>query len=291
MVLRVVVLLSLVLTVSLAWLESSNDSSGGERPQATDRYNSIEGGVFHTHYKIIYKKGSELDFSKGQLQAEIEKRLGNLNKVASGWDRASEVSCYNMGNREFEFEVSAELRSLLEMAEYYRVLTQGAFDAGYQDGKVDLSGLAKGYAVDQVCEFLEKELGFEHFLVQIGGEAKARGVNERGRAWTAVIHKPFDASGMAWPTVSLTNTSIATSGQYFKKGHLKDSLSKLPIKNTLYSCSVIHPSNAAADALATALFVMGEKTGKEWADRNKVKAVFITKNGKVVYSAAINEKK
>ncbi|MGB2351911.1 MAG: FAD:protein FMN transferase, partial [Akkermansiaceae bacterium] len=79
--------------------------------------------------------------------------------------------------------------------------------------------------------------------------------------------------------------SMATSGQYFKQSHIRNAAADHAADNDLLSCSVIHPSNATADALATALYVMGAEAGLAWANENKIKAIFIKNDGTIVRSA------
>ena len=82
-----------------------------------------------------------------------------------------------------------------------------------EDVAVDLSAIAKGYAVDAVATLLD-ELGFSDYLVEIGGELRAAGANERGGPWRVAIEKPVPGAAAAQRILLLTDAAIATSGDY-----------------------------------------------------------------------------
>ncbi len=153
----------------------------------------------------------------------------------------------------------------------------------------DLSAIAKGYAVDRVAERLSA-LGFESYLVEIGGEVRARGQNAENRDWQIGIAAP-DSSGGLGQVVHLKNTSVATSGDYrnyFEKdgrrySHTIDPQTGSPITHALASVTVIHPSCTHADALATALNVLGPERGMALAVQEKLPVQFILRqNGRFV---------
>ena len=80
--------------------------------------------------------------------------------------------------------------------------------------------------------------------------------------------------------MQLHDTSVATSGAYFKGEHIFDPATGKPVDHgDLLSASVVHPSNTTADALATALYVMGPERGLAWAEENGVRVIFLLKDG------------
>lgn len=141
------------------------------------------------------------------------------------------------------------------------------------DVHLNLSAIAKGYAVDEVAKLLTHQ-GVQRFMVEIGGEIKTKG------SWTIGIEAP---NGQTPIRVDLENESIATSGnyrQYFiwegrRYPHILNPHTGLPVNSDLFSVSVIHQSNALADAYATAMMVMGSKKAIKLAQRLKLKAVLI----------------
>jgi len=148
----------------------------------------------------------------------------------------------------------------------------------------DLSGVAKGYAVDRVTEAL-RELGYASFLVEIGGELRGRGRKLDGSPWRVAIEAPDPAARRLHRTVPLVNGALATSGDYRKfyraegrwLSHLIDPRTARPVDHSLASVSVLHPKAVWADAWATALIVLGPEQGPVVAEREGLAAHFIVR--------------
>ena len=131
--------------------------------------------------------------------------------------------------------------------------------------QLDFSAMAKGYGVDVIAEFLEK-MGVTDYLVDIGGELRAKGKSGKGNAWSVGIDKPLDAqSRQLQNAVELNNRAIATSGNYRnfyvkdgkKYAHTINPKTGYPEASQLLSVSVFAPDCMTADAYATAFMVMG----------------------------------
>lgn len=150
------------------------------------------------------------------------------------------------------------------------------------DLEVDLSGIAKGYAVDLLAERL-LEAGAADFLIEIGGELRAAGRNRRGEAWRVAVEQPAYERGRAQCLVSLRDEAIATSGSYRnfaarggrRFGHILDPDTGAPPDGALVSVSVVTASAARADGLATALFAMGLERGLALAERERLAVLFL----------------
>ncbi len=150
----------------------------------------------------------------------------------------------------------------------------------------DLSGIAKGYAVDRVAERLA-ELGAADVWVEVGGEVRAAGTNARGQAWRLGIERPQLLPGALQRIVPLADLAVATSGDYRnyreiggeRFSHLIDPRSGWPIRHRLASVSVFHPQCMVADALATALMVMGAEEGYELALAEDLPVFFLVRDG------------
>ena len=151
---------------------------------------------------------------------------------------------------------------------------------------LDLSGIAKGYGVDQVAAYLESQ-GVVNYMIEIGGEIKARGVNAGGSAWRIGVEKPVTDERAVERIIQLENMGMATSGDYRnyfeidgkRYSHIIDPATGYPVSHNLVSVSVLEASNAQADALATALIVMGPEEGYEFASNNRITAMFIIRSG------------
>ena len=136
--------------------------------------------------------------------------------------------------------------------------------------QMDFSAIAKGYAVDEICGLLY-EAGLSDYLVEIGGEVSARGTRADGQAWSIGIESP-DRTGVT-EAAPLRDAAIATSGDYRnyfehdgrRYSHVLDPRTGWPVHHGLTSVTVIASSAATADALATALLVLGPETGLQLA--------------------------
>ncbi len=132
--------------------------------------------------------------------------------------------------------------------------------------ELDLSAIAKGFAVDRVMERLQAE-GVEHALVEVGGELRALGQRPGGGPWRLLVEDPFPGSVQFISRVALQDRALATSGDYrnFRVlpdgsavSHTIDPRSGRPVSKPPASASVLAPTCSLADAWATALSVLGE---------------------------------
>ena len=151
---------------------------------------------------------------------------------------------------------------------------------------LDLSALAKGYAVDVVAEKVSQS-GCNNFMVDIGGEIRVHGVNKKAVSWRLGIESPALDSRGVQQVVGLSGQSIATSGDYrnFKwvngrrVDHILDPRIGKPTKNSVASVTVIHPQAMVADAYATALMVLGYEAGLALAHEQSLGVYFIVHSG------------
>ncbi len=165
---------------------------------------------------------------------------------------------------------------------------------------IDFNALAKGYAVDVFAEFLENK-GVKNYLVEIGGEIRAKGTNAiKQKPWRIGLEDPnFDGTQSYSKVITLQNGAMATSGSYRKfkldkKGnryaHIIDTKTGYPHKSNLLSVSVLANTCIEADAYATALMSMGLERSKEFlAIHPELKVFFIYENqDKELETLAIN---
>ena len=150
----------------------------------------------------------------------------------------------------------------------------------------DLSAIAKGYAADRVGAALDAA-GCTDFLVDVGGELVASGANPEGGPWRVGVERPDLAGRTARRILHITDTAIATSGDYrnFREvdgrrlGHVLDPRTGRPAESFVASATVLHASAMLADAFATALLVLGEEDGLELAERENLAVLLILRDG------------
>lgn len=135
---------------------------------------------------------------------------------------------------------------------------------------IDLSAIAKGYAVDQVATTMD-DLGCKNFLVEVGGEVFASGERFSGGNWRIGVERPDDAGITLGNIAEISDEAMATSGDYrnfhelggIRYSHTIDPKTCRPVKHTLASACIIFKDCMTADALATAMMVMGKNRGEQ----------------------------
>ncbi len=150
--------------------------------------------------------------------------------------------------------------------------------------RCDLSAIAKGDGVDRVALALES-LGLSRHLVDIGGEMRAGGTRNDGRAWRVAVERPDATGGMTEHVVPLRG-SLATSGNYRRfierdgrrLTHVIDPRDGRPIDHATASVTVLHERCALADAWATALLVLGADEGLRLATERELAALFLVRD-------------
>lgn len=151
---------------------------------------------------------------------------------------------------------------------------------------IDLSAIAKGYAVDELALILEQQ-GIEAYLVEVGGEIRTKGQKAQGKPWKVAVESPDITQRRVHKILAMDDNSMATSGDYrnyFEVGgqrfsHSINPFNGKPVQHKLASVTVIHQNCARADALATAMLVMGEVKAKAFAQEHEIKAYLIERQG------------
>ena len=153
---------------------------------------------------------------------------------------------------------------------------------------LDLSGIAQGYTADIIATYLDK-LEINNYMIEIGGEIRARGLNADGLTWRIGIEKPVADRRQVERIIQLDNLGMSTSGDYRnyfeidgkRYSHIIDPVTGWPVAHDLVSVTVLDPSTARADALTTALIVMGPDKGFEFAENHGISAMFIIRHADV----------
>lgn len=169
----------------------------------------------------------------------------------------------------------------------YRYLELNAATMALRSEKpqyIDLSGIAKGYGVDVVARYLDRE-GVQAYLVEIGGEVRVNGRKPDGGAWRLAIEEPTEQARQVNKIVAMDQHAMATSGDYRnyyesdgqRYSHTIDPSTGKPITNRLASVTVITEDSMTADALATAFTVMGYERARALATRENIPAYFIVR--------------
>jgi len=154
---------------------------------------------------------------------------------------------------------------------------------------LDLSGIAKGFAVDEMARVM-RQFAIAAWLVGIDGEMRAAGVKLDGTPWAVAHERPVRGVREAMGVIELQDRAVATSGNYRHYrdigtrtiSHTMDPRSGLPLENGLASVTVLAATGMEADAWATAFLVMGETAGPRLARVMGMDGIFVLANGTVL---------
>lgn len=276
---------------------------------ATESYIKDSGMVFGTTYSITYQYHENLKSDIEDVMKQVDNSLSPFNKssvitainnntstkadkyltevftlaqtVNKETDGAFDitvaplVNAWGFGFRSGTKPTEAQTDSLLAIVGQDKVtLKDGEIIKSDPHIMLDCSAIAKGFGVDKVAEFLAGK-GIKNYLVEIGGEISARGMNSRGTEWNIGITKPVDDSLSInqenQAVLQITDKAMATSGNYRnfyyeggkKYAHTINPHTGKPAQSDILSATVIAESCAVADAYATAFMVLGSDKVKE----------------------------
>lgn len=175
--------------------------------------------------------------------------LHHVDEVFSTYRPDSAVSRLRDGRLATDL-VDVEVADVIARCERMRDLTFGAFDPWLAAGGFDPSGLVKGWAADHAAARI-LAAGCPDAMVAAGGDVTVRGEAGAGTPWVIGVQHPDDPTSI-YASVAVTDVAVATSGRYERGEHI---VSPQPI--TAKSATVIGPDGATADALATAVLIVG----------------------------------
>lgn len=270
----------------------------------------ISGRAFGTRWQVDLPP----DVDARALGEDFRQILAGIDRSMSPFRAESELSRFNRHRDAACFPVSQEFHTVATKALEIAKLTDGAFDPGvgpavhrYGFGPIDsgypgpytafaandkglskadpslaldLCGIAKGHAVDRLAGHLTAE-GVPCFLIEVGGEVRARNMRPDGVRWRVGIADPL-RSGIH-SALTLTDMAMATSGDAInayeiagrRYSHTIDPATGQPVRNSVASVSVLAPTALKADAFATALMVMGPERGLAYASAHGLPVLYL----------------
>lgn len=220
-----------------------------------------------------FNLGDTLDFKLPYFLPVLKASKTVFDKTGGAFDPTVGplVNVWGFGPGGPELKDSTDINLLLKLVGFDKI----EFDENQLRKKVpgiylDFSAIAKGYGVDVVGEFL-KAKGIDNFLIEIGGELVARGVNEKGELWKVGVNRPVESANATdlIGIIALQDRGMATSGNY-RNYYVKDSVkishtinpaTGYPVNHNLLSATVLAKDCMTADAYATAIMVMGTEKG------------------------------
>jgi FAD:protein FMN transferase len=162
--------------------------------------------------------------------------------------------------------------------------TPPAIRKAIPDLSVDVASIAQGYTVDRVAERLES-LGIANYLVEIGGELRGKGLNQLNGHWRIGIERPTPGERAVYTIIRIADVGVSTSGDYRdyfehdgqRYSHTINPQTGRPVSHRLASVTVVSENTMRADALSTALMVLGPEEGYHLAEQTGIAAYFIIK--------------
>ncbi len=182
----------------------------------------------------------------------------SVDEKFSTYKNTSEITAINNGLLKEE-NFSPEMKEVLALSEKTKNETGGYFDIRKPDGKLDPSGLVKGWAIFKAAEILWRD-GFENFYIDAGGDIQTSGKNSEGEMWSVGIRNPFNPEKEIVKVLSVSGQGVATSGTYARGEHIYNPHEKSAARGDLLSLTVVGPNVYEVDRFATAAFAMGEKS-------------------------------
>ncbi len=229
--------------------------------------------VVDDYFKEVFKKSKKI---YNETNGFFDPTVGNL------------VNAYGFGPKKGNTTLSnEELKNQLKLVGFNKVkLVNNKILKEDPNIYLDFNSIAKGFSIDIVARFFN-EKRIDNYLIEIGGEIRAKGTKKEGKPWLIKVVNPVkaDVNG-GYKTINLSNKSMATSGNYRKFRvdslgnkfvHTINPKTGLAIESTLLSASVISDTDCAdVDAYATAFMAMGlEKTKKIISNKKKLKVILL----------------
>ncbi|NMP36854.1 MAG: FAD:protein FMN transferase [Clostridiales bacterium] len=237
-----------------------------------------------------------------EVSAETAQLIARASEISKGTGGLFDITVYPLSkawgftDKKYGVPSDAEIAALLGGVGYNKVSVSGSH-VGLENGSgIDLGGIAKGYVSQMLANYL-KSNGVQSAVINLGGNVQVIGSRLSGEKWGVGIRDPLD-SEKTLGILSVSDTAVVTSGsyeRYFEKDsvkyhHIIDPRTGKPADSDLVSVSIIACDGTTADALSTALFVMGSENAAEYQKANGgFEYVMVTKDKTVIVSPGIRD--
>ncbi len=212
------------------------------------------------------------------------------------------IDLWSIGTDNAKLPSNKEISNKLSLVNYKNILFDDknkSIKLVNKNMKIDLGGIAKGYAADKICDYLKNDENLENALINLGGNIYVLGNKENNKPFSIGIQDPTKPRGNSIGNIKVSNQSVVTSGiyeRYFEKNnkiyhHMLNPHTGYPFDNNLSSVTIISNKSMTGDALSTTVFGLGiEKGLKLIQNLDNVDAIFITKDKKIYLSNNLKDK-
>lgn len=250
-------------------------------------------------YQLNNNPNQKIEISDQSL--EVLKKAQNYAEMTEGdFDPTigALVELWGIGTENASVPPKSKIKEALANTGYkYLNLDDNSAEITKAGVRLDLGGIAKGYAAEEVKKIVEKH-EVEHAFVNLGGNVLVIGNKVDGSPWKIGIQDPRAGRGNVMAIINAVDLTIVTSGnyeRYFEEDdklyhHIIDPKTGYPAENNLLSVSIISRNSFDADALSTAVYVMGLERGMEFIENiDDVNVMFITKELDVYLSSGLED--
>lgn len=250
-------------------------------------------------YKLNNNPKKEIEISQDSREV-LKKSLYYAELTEGDFDPTigALVSLWGIGSRDAAVPQETEIEQALNDVGYRNLKINNNSAKISQTGvKIDLGGIAKGYAAEEVKKIVKKH-GVKNAFINLGGNVLVIGSKVDGSAWKIGIQDPREGRGNVMAIIDAVDKTIVTSGnyeRYFEENgklyhHILDPKTGYPAENNLLSVSIISKNSFDADALSTAVYVMGLERGMNFIEKlAEVDVMIITESLNVYLSSGLEE--
>ncbi|MGM0369376.1 MAG: FAD:protein FMN transferase [Bacillota bacterium] len=210
------------------------------------------------------------------------------------------VELWGIGTEEEQVPSEEEIKEKSKLIDYKQVqlLDNNQVLLSQEGMKLDVGGIAKGYAADKIMAHLQ-ENNVQSAFIDIGGNVSVLGTKPDDELWTVGIQDPKQERGQVVATIGVADKTIVTSGNYeryfTREGtryhHILNPETGYPAKKGIISASIITEKSFVADALSTAVYILGREEGLALVNSlDDVDAMVITDDNKIYLTSNIKDK-
>lgn len=244
----------------------------------------------------VYKINSGGAAEISEDTAEIVSRALEISRLTGGAfdiSIAPIMDLWGFYGNNFRVPAAEEIGMTLPLVGYENISVDGCAVSVKNEAKIDLGGIAKGFASDRIMEILRRN-NIESGIISLGGNVQTLGEKPDGSKWRVAIQNPDGGAYIG--TVGISDMAAVTSGGYqrfFERDgmvyhHIIDPKTGYPADSGVKSVTVFSSDGTLADGLSTALFVMGLNEGLEyWRNHGGFDAVFVTDDNKIYVTEGI----
>ena len=240
----------------------------------------------------------------GEVGAEVSALLTAAKEVHERTDGAFDITVlpvmelWGFTSGEYTVPAPDELEEALRLVDGESVELSGNTVTLKNGVRIDLGGIAKGYTSDRVTGIM-RDMGVTSAIVTLGGNVQALGSKPDGSDWKVAIRDPANEGGTVG-VISVSDMAVVTSGgyeRYFEEAgrryhHIIDPATGFPAETGLASVTIVCADGITADALSTALFVMGLDAAESFWESGyyDFEAVFVTDTGEIYITAGLESR-